>query len=217
MSVSQRQTGSSVVTELSKELTETVIPISALVGLLLGGVVMFEAMTLSKDDVVISATVLSHSVLGPFACGLVGLILAARISAAQAAEIQSLYGASASDEQLALGARTVMLGAGAFASYIVFITCALVGSVIATEAALAGASAQIPDLIMYVRHPLEWIWDAVAATVMGMGISYAAQKSASRGVKHHKEISRTAGRSVSVALIAVCIVQTLYWLLLSLG
>lgn len=213
----ERKASGLVAVEMSREFSETVIPMAALLGTVLGGLVMFEAMIFSGNDLAIAVRILSHSVIGPFAAGVVGLILTARISAAQAAEIQTMYQNLGSDAQLALRTRTLMLSAGAFAAYVVFITCALTGAVIAGEWLLSGSSWQVVELVLLTRQPTDWVWDAIVAALIGLGISTATLKSASRGAQHHREISRTAGRAVSFALLAVCVIQTLYWLLRSLA
>lgn len=217
MAHTQNESSRALIEELFKELRETVVPISALLGAILGGLVMFEAMTFSRNDLVIASTALAHSLLGPLSVGLIGLILAARISAAQAAEIQGLYQSGASETEIASTTRTVILALGAFVSYVVFIAFTLTGAVIATEFVLSGASSEILDIVLRARHPLEWIGDSIAATLMGAGICIAAFKSATRGATHHRAISRTAGRSVSYGLLTVCVVLTLYWLLLGLS
>lgn len=206
----------SVVVELSREYTETVIPMVALLGALLGGIALYEAMTFSGNDPAIAVSVLVHTVVSPLASGAVGLVLAARISAAQATEIQALYQAGLPEDRVALGSRLAMLTVGAFAAYVVFMGCALTGSVIAAELVLPGSSLEIIERVLIVRHPMEWPLDAAVSAVSGFGIAMAAFKSASQGAHHHREISRTAGRSVSMGLLAVCTVQTLYWMLRSL-
>lgn len=207
----------SVVVELSRELTEAVIPLTALLGALLGGVAVYEAMAFSSNDLAIAVSVLAHTVIGSLACGVIGLVLAARISAAQATEIQALYQAGCTEGQVFLGSRLFMLTVGAFAAYVVFIVCALTGSVIAAEAALPGSSFEVMDRVLLMRHPIEWILDAFVSAITGLGVAAAAMQSARQGANHHREISRTAGRSVSWGLLAVCVVQALYWLLRGLA
>lgn len=203
----------SVVVELSRELTEAVIPLAALLGALLGGVALYEAMVFSGNDLAIAVSVLVHTVIGSFSCGVIGLVLAARISAAQATEIQALYQTGCTEDQVFLGSRLFMLTAGAFAAYVVFMVCALTGSVISAEVALPGSSFEVIDRVLLMRHPMEWVLDGLVSSVTGLGVAVAAVQSARQGANHHRDISRTAGRSVSWGLLAVCLVQALYWLL----
>lgn len=201
-----------IVTELANEFTETILPLAALVGLLMGGLFTYEVLLLANNDPRIAVKAASMFAIGAIAPGIVGFLLCARISSSLATELQTAYLRGADPTQQHQKQRLFTLFVGGFIACIAYQSLGIIGAVIATEMALPGASAHILELLLIERHPLDWLGDSLLSGAIGAAIGYAATLAANQGSRLHREIPRTAGRAVSYGLIAVCGIELIYWL-----
>lgn len=202
-----------IVSELANEFSETILPIAALLGFIVGGFFTYELLIFSNNDLHITIKAASLFSLGALAPGIIGFLLCARVSSSLATELQASYIQGNTQTHQFRKHRLITLGLGAFVACITYQALAIVGTLIAAELALPGASAQTLELLLLERHPLAWFGDAFLAGLMGAAIGHSAMLAASQGSRLQREISRTAGRAVSYGLVAVCLIAMLYWIL----
>ncbi len=202
-----------IVGELANEFTETILPIAALVGLLIGGFFTHEVLALSNNDPRITVKAATIFAIGAIAPGVVGFLLCARISSSLATELQTAYLKGLDPSAQFQNQRLFTLAVGGFIACISYQAMSIIGAVIAAEYALPGASVYMLELLLTERHPMDWCGDALLSAAMGAAIGYAAILSANQGSRMQREISRTAGRAVSYGLIAVCGLELMYWLI----
>lgn len=202
-----------IVGELANEFSETILPIAALLGFIIGGFFTYELLVFSNNDLRITIKAASLFSLGALAPGMIGFLLCARVSSSLATELQASYIQGNAQADQFRKHRLVTLGLGAFVACVTYQALAIVGTLIATELALPGASAQALELLLLERHPVAWFGDACLAGLMGAAIGHSAMLAANQGCRMQREISRTAGRAVSYGLLAACLIEMLYWAL----
>lgn len=206
---------SAISREIGRETTETLLPIASIIGFVLGAIVTFEALAITRGDLIVSVTYGSLLVYGPLAPPLVGLLIALRMSTTQATEIQvqiRLGDESALSRQ-SISMRLKWMAAAGLATCSILQLSAAIGSVLAIEWRLPGASGAAIDLFLTARPAYEWLLDGILAMTISATIGAAAIYAANAGARHDREISRTAGRSATLSMLAVIAPTALFWLI----
>lgn len=206
---------SAISREIGRETTETLLPIASIIGFVLGAIVTFEALAITRGDLIVSVTYGSLLVYGPLAPPLVGLLIALRMSTTQATEIQvqiRLGDESALSRQ-SISMRLKWMAAAGLATCSILQLSAAIGSVLAIEWRLPGASGAAIDLFLTARPAYEWLLDGILAMTISATIGAAAIYAANAGARHDREISRTAGRSATLSMLAVIAPTSLFWLI----
>lgn len=206
---------SAISREIGRETTETLLPIASIIGFALGAIVTFEALAITRGDLIVSVTYGSLLVYGPLAPPLVGLLIALRMSTTQATEIQvqiRLGDESALSRQ-SISMRLKWMAAAGLATCSILQLSAAIGSVLAIEWRLPGASGAAIDLFLTARPAYEWLLDGILAMTISAMIGAAAIYAANAGARHDREISRTAGRSATLSMLAVIAPTALFWLI----
>lgn len=206
---------SAISREIGRETTETLLPIASILGFVLGAIVTFEALAITRGDLIVSVTYGSLLVYGPLAPPLVGLLIALRMSTTQATEIQvqiRLGDESALSRQ-SISMRLKWMAAAGLATCSILQLSAAIGSVLAIEWRLPGASGAAIDLFLTARPAYEWLLDGILAMTISATIGAAAIYAANAGARHDREISRTAGRSATLSMLAVIAPTSLFWLI----
>lgn len=206
---------SAISREIGRETTETLLPIASIIGFVLGAIVTFEALAITRGDLIVSVTYGSLLVYGPLAPPLVGLLIALRMSTTQATEIQvqiRLGDESALSRQ-SISMRLKWMAAAGLATCSILQLSAAIGSILAIEWRLPGASGAAIDLFLTARPAYEWLLDGILAMTISATIGAAAIYAANAGARHDREISRTAGRSATLSMLAVIAPTALFWLI----
>jgi len=201
--------------EIGRETTETLLPIASLIGFVLGAIVTFEALAITRGDLAISVTYGSLLVCGPLAPPLVGLLIALRMSTTQATEIQVQIrvGDESALNRESVSMRLKWMAAAGLATCSLLQLSAAIGSILAIEWRLPGASGAATDLFLTARPAYEWLLDGILAMTISAMIGAAAIYAANAGARNDREIARTAGRSATLSMLAVIVPTALFWLI----
>lgn len=206
---------SAISREIGREATETLLPIASLIGFVLGAIVTFEALAITRGDLVISVTYGSLLVYGPLAPPLAGLLIALRMSTSQATEIQMQVraGNEGALSRHSISTRLKWMAAAGLAACSILQLSAAIGSILAIEWQLPGASGVAIDLFLTARPAYEWLLDGMLAMTISAMIGAAAIYAATAGARNDREIPRTAGRSATLSMVAVIAPTALFWLI----
>lgn len=200
--------------EIGRETSETLLPMASLVGFALGVLATLESLDLTRGDLVLTVTFTSLLVCGPIAPPLAGLLIALRMSTSQATEIQMKIhqGDTAALGRDSIKTRLQWMAAAGIATCSIMQLSAAIGAILAIEWRLPGAAGLAMDLVLTTRAPLEWLGDALLSATIAVMIGASSVYAANAGARNDREISRTAGRSATLGLLAVLAPAGLYWI-----
>jgi len=193
--------------EVLREITENILPMAAVVGLLVGFGFTYEALSWLQNDVGIVVAAAANSVLGPLSPAFAAFLIVSRISATQA--IGVFLGDVPNREWYR---RNLIVALGGFAACSLFQISAIIGHAAAAEAKLPGSSSTVLSTLLLERAPFDWLVDNLFAAVMGFLISGASIRAAVFSASTDKRKgAAAASRSVSWGIMIICLCETFYW------
>jgi hypothetical protein len=193
--------------ELHREITENILPMAAIVGLLVGFWFTYEALVWLQDDINMVVTLATNTVLGPLSALFAAFLIVSRISATQAIEVY-MNNVTFQDRNR----RNIIIALSGLAACAFFQISATIGSVVASEVRLPRSTEPLIVALLMERVPVDWIIDNFLAAIMGFLIS---QVSIHAAVVTEKTDERrgagAASRSVSWGILVIFLCEIVYW------